>query len=761
MRITLWLALLSLLLAPHAAGDQTPLIAVVYGEYSYQDSPSGEGQGARTFRDTVQEALDRVGVEYARLTDADVEQGALARYRVAIFPYNFIIPETEEEAILRYLDSGGKVFFFYIVPESVAERIGLRYIEHVDGDYQTIKLRARDLQGLPPQVTQASWNINRMEVTAPDARVIGRWYDSQGKRLPDPAVVISPRGAYMSHVLTETDLAAKGRMLLAILGWMYPEVWPAAARHAIANASRRLDEVQARAQKSDLPEARKRDIEARLRRQRQTLRAARFMADAGRCAYAVSVAAEAEKESLLLYGLTSPERLREFRGVWLHDAYGVPGWGWQRSIRELKQHGFNAVIANMLWAGRADYESEVLPVNPKVAEKGDQIAEALRWCKQYGIELHVWKVNYNLANAPADFVDELRREGRLQKNAKGEEVLWLCPSDPRNFALERDSMLEVVRKYDVAGIHFDYIRYPDDQTCYCEGCRHRFEQAVGRKISDWPEAVMSGPLQEKWTQWRRDQITKLVRAVSTEARKIRPGIMISAAVFPYPESLSWVNQDWKEWVDEGLLDFVCPMDYTADADEFERQVTRELEVTAGRIPLYPGIGEFIIKDTRDLLDQMERARRLGADGFTLFCYEHAGPEPSRMDALHASHTAHQTTPPHPAPRVRFDLPPGIPDAPSFTYRSDEKISAGVSLSAEGNYPEPITRASGSVIVETVEGEKMLDAGRVEAPGEPAAVQFSLPPGRYRLAVVGNVTLASGAERGFIVRSLPFETAATK
>ena len=33
-------------------------------------------------------------------------------------------------------------------------------------------------------------------------------------------------------------------------------------------------------------------------------------------------------------------------------------------------------------------------------------------------------------------------------------------------------MLEVVRNYDVDGVHFDYIRYPNKDGCFCAGCLH-------------------------------------------------------------------------------------------------------------------------------------------------------------------------------------------------------------------------------------------------------------------------------------------------
>jgi len=43
-------------------------------------------------------------------------------------------------------------------------------------------------------------------------------------------------------------------------------------------------------------------------------------------------------------------------------------------------------------------------------------------------------------------------------DVQGRPTDWLDPAHPANFRLELDSLLEVVRKYDVDGIHFDYIR---------------------------------------------------------------------------------------------------------------------------------------------------------------------------------------------------------------------------------------------------------------------------------------------------------------
>jgi uncharacterized lipoprotein YddW (UPF0748 family) len=314
-----------------------------------------------------------------------------------------------------------------------------------------------------------------------------------------------------------------------------------------------------------------------------------------------------------------PSKPNEFRATWIHSAFGIEGWGWDKSVATLKSNGFNAIIPNLLWAGVAYYPSKILPVSPSVGEQGDQVAECLKACRKYGIEMHVWKVNHNLLHAPPEFVEKLRAAGRTQKDRQGADVNWLCPSHPENFALERDSMLEVVQNYDVDGIHFDYIRYPDQNACFCDGCRERFEAAAGTKVEHWPEDVLTGKQAEAFGDWRREQITRLVRAVSQEAHKLKPGIKVSAAVFGNWESArKVVGQDAKAWVDAGYLDFVCPMDYeSADAD-FSKWVRSQVAAINHKIPCYAGIGAYRLSGPEQLAGQIQLSRQLGADGFVIF-----------------------------------------------------------------------------------------------------------------------------------------------
>jgi uncharacterized lipoprotein YddW (UPF0748 family) len=339
----------------------------------------------------------------------------------------------------------------------------------------------------------------------------------------------------------------------------------------------------------------------------------------------------------------------EVRAMWNHSGTGAYPGDWDRTAKTLAENGFNMVLPNMLWGGVAHYPSNLLPRSETFRKHGDQVAQCLAACKKHGIEVHVWKVNYNLATAPKDFVEKMRAAGRTQVDFRGRQLNWLCPSHPENQKLELDSMLEVVRRYDVAGLHFDYIRYPGRESCYCDGCRQRFEAHSGRKVTDWPKECHGGARQAEYNDWRCGQITRLVAAVHDEAKKLRPGIKTSAAVFgAYPDCRRSVAQDWPEWIKAGYLDFVCPMDYSTNDEEFAVLVEKQVKLVGRRIPVYPGIGATAFKpalsDDR-VVGQILRARKLGADGFCVFNLDR-GTLDSLVPGIGRGIGRERATPPH-------------------------------------------------------------------------------------------------------------------
>jgi uncharacterized lipoprotein YddW (UPF0748 family) len=277
----------------------------------------------------------------------------------------------------------------------------------------------------------------------------------------------------------------------------------------------------------------------------------------------------------------------------------------------------------MLWGGVAYYPSKVLPVAADLATRGDQVAECLAACRKHGLQIHVWKVDWNLGrDVPKEFVAKLRAEHRLQMSDTGEEEPWLCPSNPLNAALERDALVEVARNYAVDGIHFDYIRYPDARHCFCPPCRARFEHVSGKRVGNWPADVQpKGAVREEWIKWCQENINTVVRTTSEEVRKVRPGIKVSAAVFrQWDRDSRSVMQDWKLWCERGWLDFVCPMNYTESEAGYENWI-RQQKQWAGPAGLVPGIGITSSHTTLApdaTVRQIEITRRYETQGFILF-----------------------------------------------------------------------------------------------------------------------------------------------
>jgi uncharacterized lipoprotein YddW (UPF0748 family) len=130
-----------------------------------------------------------------------------------------------------------------------------------------------------------------------------------------------------------------------------------------------------------------------------------------------------------------------------------------------------------------------------------------------------------------------------------------------------------VREYDVDGINLDYVRYPDFNSVttqsdwgYSETSLARFRAVTGRTDTPLPADL-------QFADWRRTQMTNLVRkiylgiwSVDRQARLSMDGITYSYGpqtmggwekTRPYAE----VMQDWKGWLEEGIMDTVVAMNY--------------------------------------------------------------------------------------------------------------------------------------------------------------------------------------------------------
>jgi uncharacterized lipoprotein YddW (UPF0748 family) len=193
--------------------------------------------------------------------------------------------------------------------------------------------------------------------------------------------------------------------------------------------------------------------------------------------------------------------------------------------------------------------------------------------------------------------------------------------------------LDLAERYDLDGIHLDYIRYPAPDFDYSEATleafrdwavplvgpdrRRQLDRAAGVNPTAWPDSL---PLQ--WGDFRRQQVTTLLERAYVALKTVRPWLIVSAAVHPDPtEARRGRMQDWPGWARAGLLDAVAPMAYTADRRVFRAQLEGAIEA-APDTEMWAGIGSYLA-GLQGTVDALATARALGTHGLMLFSYDWA------------------------------------------------------------------------------------------------------------------------------------------
>ena len=553
-----------------------PDVAVVYAD-SLAAKGGGEAKSYLTFAGNVSASLRAIGLDPVIVADRDLTPRILKQMKAVVLPYNPKIPEPQLRMLMDYVGAGGRFLACYSQPREVLDLLGVKLAGSKrpgDDGGRSIGgfLRVgRGLEGQPAFSPQASW-MTQLPVRQEGVEVLAEWADGRKETLGVPALVRTNRGLFMSHVWLGGVEGPQAALMRAIAMDLAPALGEKIA--ASEEAANRL----------------------------------------------------AEEQRVWLAG--RPSKKGEHRAFWCHSARGLGGdRDWDASVRYLKENGFNVLVPNLCWGGIAFYPSKVLPVAADVATKGDAFAQCQAACRRYGVKMHVWKVCWNMgAYTAQSVVDRMQADGRTQVDAKGKaSPRWLCPSHPENQKLEIEAMVELA-KMKPDGIHFDYIRYPGVDHCFCDGCRARFEAQLGSSVTNWPGDVRGdGPLHRKWRAFRQDNITAVVKTVAERVRAEAPGVQISAALFRNPVSdPETVAQDWPKWCREGWLDFACHMDYVDSAAMFRSQVKTQM-AAAGKVPLYPGIGlscwQNDGQDGMKLAKQIQVARDLGLGGFTVFNFD--------------------------------------------------------------------------------------------------------------------------------------------
>ncbi|WP_321518503.1 family 10 glycosylhydrolase [uncultured Bacteroides sp.] len=382
---------------------------------------------------------------------------------------------------------------------------------------------------------------------------------------------------------------------------------------------------------------------------------------------------------------TQAQPKNEIRATWLTTIYGLD-WPTAKAtspasinrqkaelckiLDELKAANFNTVLLQTRLRGDVIYPSSIETYNETMTGKEgcspgyDALAFAIEECHKRGMECHAWIVAIPLGKEK--HVNNLgknsitRKQPQICKRYQGE--WFLDPGNPGTKEYLLSLVKEVVTRYDVDGINLDYIRYPDQPKDFPD--KNTYIKYGNGKTLD---------------NWRRDNITTIVRYLYKQVKQIKPWVKMSSSpvgkfkdTSHYPSG-GWnayhtVYQDAQGWLKEGIQDILFPMMYF-NGNNFYPFALDWQEKSFGRC-IVPGLGIYFLDPAEKdwPLSEIERqiyfTRRHGLMGQAFYRTKYLLNNTKNLfDELNGFHYAYPAL----QPKMKWmdDVPPTLPQG--LTY----------------------------------------------------------------------------------------------
>ena len=328
---------------------------------------------------------------------------------------------------------------------------------------------------------------------------------------------------------------------------------------------------------------------------------------------------------------TNVDPITEVRGIWI-DAGAMPktAQGVRQMVDAYADAHFNVLFPETICRGYTVYPSALLERDPRFAGAVDPLPVMITEAHKRGLEVHPWvwvfRVGYTkdkggILNSHPDWA-EVDRDG-IDLSPNG--GYWVSPANPQARDFLACLYAELTAKYDVDGLHLDYIRYETDAKKpfgYSPSARAAFQKQYGID----PVDVRPGTLDQAfWNKFRERQVNTFVQRIAVQTRRIRPRAVVSAAVGSYPpDARAELMQNWPNWVANRWVDFVAPMAYSTDDAYLGRLIFRHKEAVDSRTLLAEGLGMYIHKDVAQTSAQVGIARKAGAFGQVMFASSYCG-----------------------------------------------------------------------------------------------------------------------------------------
>jgi uncharacterized lipoprotein YddW (UPF0748 family) len=254
-----------------------------------------------------------------------------------------------------------------------------------------------------------------------------------------------------------------------------------------------------------------------------------------------------------------PHRKRELRGLWVATVNNGD-WPSRRDLTSDQQKQelaaildraasvhLNAIFLQVRPMADAFYPSSLEPWSQFLGAPPDYdpLAFAVREAHARGLELHAW---FNPFRGNSSTTLRSYPYGRF---------VWMDPGDATVRQRALDVIGDVVRRYDIDGVHLDDYFYPYPEN--------------NRDFPDEPSwQTYRGPLTR--SEWRRENINHFVRDLYSTVKLIRPDVEVGISPFgiwrPHNprqirglDAYEKIYADSRLWLQEGWVDYLAPQLY--------------------------------------------------------------------------------------------------------------------------------------------------------------------------------------------------------
>jgi len=333
-----------------------------------------------------------------------------------------------------------------------------------------------------------------------------------------------------------------------------------------------------------------------------------------------------------------------------------------RLIDFATENRFNNILVQVRGRGDAFYNSELIPKSNLIRDINfDPLAYLIPKAREKGIKIHAWVNVYLLWSARTkpvqknhilysnpEWLDQkstrplnIKKEMRNFNGGKnGNEGFYLAPHHPQVNKYLLKVFKDLVSRYDLNGLHLDYVRFHDSGYGNNPVAILNYEKIYGADSFPEPRPAKKADNKNvsklrKWNDYRRSAITDLVRSTKNMLLEVSPDCELTAAVKPnIYQARERFFQEWDVWLAAGYIDKAIIMNYSADLNNFAANI----EVIYDNLPekyrgkVVIGIATYN-QSSSSAVDKIKYSQVTRFNGISIFSYNDLNKNPNYFRPL--------------------------------------------------------------------------------------------------------------------------------